>query len=68
MPVSKAQQRAVAKYNASNYDRIELRVEKGKKEVIKAFAEEQGKSLNEFVNEAIDAAMAGGGADAAPDA
>lgn len=57
MAVSKAQQKAVAKYNAANYDRIELRVEKGKKETIKAFAESRGESLNGFINRAIDEAM-----------
>ena len=63
MPISEAQQRAVAKYNKENYDRIELRVMKGKKELVKAAAEKQGKSLNEFINDAIDAALLGGGSD-----
>ena len=54
---SEAQKRAVAKYNANNYDRVELRLEKGKKDIVKAFAESQGKSLNSFINEAIDKAM-----------
>ena len=54
---SEAQKRAVAKYNANNYDRVELRLEKGKKEIVKAFAESKGKSLNSFINEAIDKAM-----------
>ena len=54
---SDAQRRAVAKYNAANYDRIELRVKKGKKDEIKAFAESRGQALNEFINDAIDSAM-----------
>ena len=54
---SEAQKKAVAKYNAANYDRVELRVEKGKKDEIKAFAESQGESLNGFINRAIDEAM-----------
>lgn len=54
---SDAQRRAVAKYNAANYDRIELRVKKGKKGEIKAFAESRGQALNEFINDAIDSAM-----------
>ena len=54
---SEAQKKAVAKYNAANYDRVELRVEKGKKETIKAFAESRGESLNGFINRAIDEAM-----------
>lgn len=33
---SEAQRKAVAKYNAANYERIELRVDKGQKDIIKA--------------------------------
>lgn len=51
---SDAQRRAVAKYNAANYERVELRLEKGKKDVVKAHAESQGESLNGFINRAID--------------
>ena len=54
MAISEAQKRAVAKYNSKNYDRIELKVPKGKKDTIKAFADSKGKSINGFVNEAID--------------
>lgn len=57
MPVSKAQQRAVAKYMAANYDELKVRVEKGKKETIKAHAETMGESLNGFINRAIDETM-----------
>lgn len=57
MTVSKAQQRATNKYKKSNYDRIELVVPKGKKEVIQAHAEAQGESVNGFVGRAIDEAM-----------
>lgn len=34
-----------------------IRMPKGKKEQIKAFAESKGESLNGFVNRAIDEAM-----------
>ena len=54
MPVSKAQQKAVSKYMKENYDVYQIRMPKGKKEEIKAFADSKGKSLNRFVNEAID--------------
>lgn len=54
MAISEAQQRAVAKYNAANYERVELRLKKGKKGILKAHAEKRGESLNEFVNRAID--------------
>ena len=48
-----SQKRAVAKYNAANYDRVELRLEKGQKDVVKAHAEARGESLNAFINRAI---------------
>ena len=53
MAISKAQQKAVAKYNASNYERIELRVDKGQKQVIKDHADSMGESVNGFINRAI---------------
>lgn len=53
MAISPAQRKAVAKYNAANYDRIELRVEKGQKDAIKAHAEGHNETLNSFVNRAI---------------
>ena len=54
MTVSKAQQRAVNKYMKENYDEIKVRVDKGKKEIIKTHAEAQGESVNGFINRAID--------------
>jgi uncharacterized protein (DUF1778 family) len=57
MPTSKAQQKAVAKYNAKSYDRVELKVTKGKKDIIKNHAEQSGESLNGFINRAIDETM-----------
>lgn len=57
MPISEAQRKAVAKYNAANYDRVELRLKKGQKDIIKAHAESRGESLNNFVNRAISEAM-----------
>ena len=41
-------------FNKNAYDRINLTVPKGKKDVIRDFADKQGKSVNSFVNEAID--------------
>lgn len=49
----KAQTRAKNKYNAKTYDSLRIVVPKGKKELIKEYAEKQGKSINGFVNEAI---------------
>ena len=71
MPASKAQQKATAKFAAAAYDRIELKVPKGKKDEIKAHAAqyqqqigEIGKaghspagSLQGFINRAIDETM-----------
>ena len=57
MAISKAQQKAVAKYNAANYDRIELRVDKGKKDEIQAHAALKGESVNAFINRAITETM-----------
>jgi len=56
-PVSKAQQKAVAKYESENYDKFLVRTLKGQKEKIKAHAESKGESLNGFVNRAIDETM-----------
>lgn len=54
MPIkSDAQRKAVAKYNAANYERIELRVDKGYKSMISAHAEARGESVNGFINRAI---------------
>lgn len=53
-PASKAQQKAVAKYMKENYDVFQIRMPKGKKEIIKTAAENQGKSVNGFINEAIE--------------
>lgn len=57
MPVSKAQQKAVHKYVKENYDRQEITLPKGKKEVVKAHAVQQGESVNAFINRAIDETM-----------
>lgn len=54
MTVSKAQQKAVAKYMSKAYDEIKLRVKKGKREEIKEHAEARGESVNGFINRAID--------------
>ena len=57
MPVSKAQQKAVNKYMSQNYDRINLTVPKGQKEIIKAHAEAHSESVNGFINRAIEETM-----------
>lgn len=57
MAYSDAQREATARYNKKAYDRIEIFVRKGRKQVIKDFAQKQGKSTNKFINDAIDKAM-----------
>lgn len=57
MATSKAQQKAVNKYMASNYDRINLTVPKGQKDEIKAHADSMGESVNGFINRAINQTM-----------
>ena len=57
MGYTEAQKEATARYNKKAYDRIDVIVPKGKREVIKRFARKQGKSTNRFINEAIDKAM-----------
>lgn len=42
------------RYNSKAYDRINLTVKKGKKEEYKRYAEENGKSLNSLISEAIE--------------
>ena len=54
MPVSKAQQKAVNKYMAENYDRINLVVPKGRREELRAQAKSEGKSLNAYVVDLIN--------------
>ena len=58
MPVSKKQQACVNRYNSKAYDRINLMVRKGSKELIKEHAEQRGESTNAFINRAIDETMA----------
>lgn len=54
MATTKASQKAVNKYMKSNYDRINLTMPKGKKEVVQAHASNYGLSVNAFINLAID--------------
>lgn len=57
MTVPKANQRAVNKYVKNNYDRINVTMPKGKKDIIQAHAEAHGQSVNGFINKAIDEKM-----------
>lgn len=57
MKYSEAQKEATARYNKKAYDRINIIVRKGEREAIKAYAASQGKSLNRFVVDCINAEM-----------
>lgn len=54
MPASEARMRANAKYNLKAYDRIELKVPKGRKTDLQAHASAQSESLNGFISTAIN--------------
>lgn len=57
MTASKAQLEAKDRYEAKAYDKILLRVTKGKREEIRGHAEARGESVNGFINRAIDETM-----------
>ena len=58
MAISKAQQRATAKYVKENYDRIEVKPEKGTKDRWRAAADAEGKSLQQFIIDTVEAVLA----------
>lgn len=60
MAYTEAQREATARYNKKTYDRIDLVVKKGRRDEIKRYAASLGKSTNQFINDAIDRAMAEG--------
>lgn len=53
MPATKAQQKAVNKYVREKYDRINITMPKGRKEILQKASEALGLSVNAFINEAI---------------
>lgn len=56
MPTA-SQNKAQNKWINKKYDRINLLVSKGKKQVIKDHAEQRGESVNAFINRAIEETM-----------
>lgn len=52
--VSKKQQACVNRYIDKAYDRINLTVPKGNKDIIKARAESKGMSVNAYINDLIE--------------
>lgn len=59
--MAKAQTTASNKYNAKAYDRIALQVYKGERDMIRAYAESIGKSLNGYINDLIVSDMKSNG-------
>lgn len=61
MPMSEAKRKANEKWNNANlkekYDRIQLVVQKGKKEKIQAAAQQTGESVNGFIWRLIQAEL-----------
>ena len=57
MAYSEAQKKATAKYMKNKLDDIKVRVPKGEREVYKAHAERQGKSLNALIIELLEKDM-----------
>lgn len=57
MAYSDAQKEATARYNKKAYDRIEIKVKKGYKAEILAYAASQNKSINRFIVDLIDKEM-----------
>ena len=57
MAISKAQQKAVAKYETKAYDKTLIRLPKGRLDEIRAHIEPAGESLNGFIGRAISETM-----------
>lgn len=54
MAISKAQQKATAKYEAKAYDKTLVRLPKGRLDEVRDHAAARGESVNGFINRAID--------------
>ena len=52
--IKEYQKRAVTKYRKNHYDTITLTMEKGKRDIIKQYAQKKELSVNGFINLAID--------------
>lgn len=65
MPMSEAKRKANKKWNDAHlkerYDRIQVLVQKGQKDVIKSSALARGETVNEYIRRAIALRMSEGG-------
>ena len=57
MAKAKTSSKVKDRYNAKAYDEIKIRVAKGRKAELQAFAERHGLSVNGFINSLISEAM-----------
>ncbi len=57
MAYTKAGMRAVDKYVKANYDRVEVKLPKGRKTDVEAFAQKNGQSVNGLINALLRANM-----------
>lgn len=57
MAYSESQKEATARYNKKAYDRIEIKVKKGRKFEIVQYALKQKKSVNQFIVDLIEKEM-----------
>lgn len=57
MAYSDSQKEATARYNKKAYDRIEIKVKKGRKREIFDFAASKNKSVNQFIVDLINREM-----------
>lgn len=57
MPKPRTSAAVKNKYNTKNYERIELVVRRGKKELVKQAARDAGMSTNEYILDALGAVM-----------
>lgn len=58
MSYSEAQKKATMKYIKENYERLNLMLPKGKKEVYQAYAKSKGKSLTQYWVDCIESDIA----------
>lgn len=52
--IAESQQRALDKYKKKSYDRIEVFVPKGQKDIIKEYAKSNGESVNGLINRLLN--------------
>lgn len=53
MPYTQAGRKATDKWQKENYEFIKIRLNKGEKEKVKAAADAEGKSINQYIRDKI---------------